>query len=232
MLYDAYSKDRQCGLENALSAVWKTKEVKEIERFEYSFLVTGCLESLTQIRCVDKWVDQYHSGGTVSLFPFPDEDNGPCVRRNTESRKQKNQPHSTVASFIDSCDSGAASLLDENEDEEEIFETSRKTSHIAARQEEIDRTDSRNNFQEDGQESISDNKKNNTSHDTDDSIDEPVEENIFVYAAHDDGEAGTASSCFRRPRDVWKDFIMTDDRTGRRRTTNKSPTTNRGSDTL
>lgn len=204
-----------CGIENALSDVWKTKEVKAIER------------------CVDKWIGEYHEGASKALSFPDDEDDEACkndddneageLQASSDNRKPKpkskpgssmvakrGRPQPTVASFIAACDEAAPRETIVLDTDEEAFEADHRGAAHSAKK--------RNAAAEDGGDETERRGHNNES-EADGSIDDPVEENMFVYAAQDEDDTGvtttttttTATSSFKRPQsNVWKNFIVGD----------------------
>ncbi len=202
----------QCGIENALSDVWKTKEVKAIER------------------CVDKWIGEYHEGASKALSFPDDEDDEACkndddneageLQASGDYRKSKpkskpgpsmttkrGRPQPTVASFIAACDEAAPRETIVLDTDEDAFEADQRGAAHAKK---------RNAAAEDGEDETERRGHSNES-EADGSIDDPVEENMFVYAAQDEDDAGvtttttTTTSSFKRPQsNVWKNFIVGD----------------------
>jgi hypothetical protein len=198
----------QCGIENALSGVWKTKEVKAIEKY------------------VDKWISEYHDGvSKVLAFPDDDdeannvdgEDEQQLKEPKAATKAKRCRPQPTVTSFIASCDQPDTSrkviVLDTTD--EEAFDSghhNRVTQPTKKRKRANSATEKEEEVSEEGRRGLNDSE-------TDGSIDDPIEENIFVYAAQDyDGmdittttTTTTTSSTvtsFKRPQNVWKDFII------------------------
>ncbi len=198
----------QCGIENALSDVWKTKEVKAIER------------------CVDKWIGEYHEGASKALSFPDDEDDEACkndddneageLQASGDNRKSKpgpsvatkrGRPQPTVASFIAACDEAAPRETIVLDTDEDAFEADQRGAAHAKK---------RNAAAEDGEDET-ERRGHSIESEADGSIDDPVEENMFVYAAQDEDDAGvtttttTTTSSFKRPQsNVWKNFIVGD----------------------
>lgn len=126
---------------------------------------------------------------------FPDEDGEENDRRLDEQKPKKKRSKKTENALTDCLESGG-------KDGDAVKEP---CSSIITDQEDDD--NSAMALEEHNQESAKSHTATNVSHDTDGSFDEPVEENIFVYAARDE-DRPAASTSFKRPRDIWKDFII------------------------